>query len=172
MISLNHILLFIACFSPLVMLGQTLRRGGLYRPWRIASFAVLLVTAGAWLVNDDTAGFVGGGAGWPCSSCPLSGFAKFQNWRASSVTVRPGNWVVRFDFFILPRRCGSRTNCSAASSLPRPAILRVPSAFSNGLGTTRPTSAARRSRNRFACAPMERPRRMGAKRCSSRDQAQ
>src|SRR5436305_488516 len=26
MISLNHILLFIACFSPLVMLGQTLRR--------------------------------------------------------------------------------------------------------------------------------------------------
>lgn len=62
MIDLNHILLFIACISPLVMLGQTLRRGGLYRPWRLASFAVLLVTGLAWLVHRNTAGFVGGGA--------------------------------------------------------------------------------------------------------------
>jgi len=39
-IDLNHILLFIACISPLVMLGQTLRRGGLFRAWRLASLAV------------------------------------------------------------------------------------------------------------------------------------
>src|SRR2546421_10507090 len=62
MIDLNHILLFIACISPLVMLAQTLRRGGLYRPWRLASFAVLLVAGVAWLVNPSTAGFVSGGA--------------------------------------------------------------------------------------------------------------
>jgi rhomboid protease GluP len=61
-LDLNHILLFIACLSSLVMLAQTLRRGGLYRPWRLAAFAVLLVTAVAWLVNRETAGFVGGGA--------------------------------------------------------------------------------------------------------------
>jgi rhomboid protease GluP len=61
-LDLNHILLFIACVSPLVMLAQTLRRGGLHRAWRLASFAVLLVTAVAWLVDANTAGFVGGGA--------------------------------------------------------------------------------------------------------------
>src|SRR2546423_14094280 len=61
-IDLNHILLFIACISPLVMLAQTLRRGGLYRPWRPASFAALIVTRAACLVNGDTAGYVGGGA--------------------------------------------------------------------------------------------------------------
>ena len=48
MLDLNHILLFLACISPLVMLAQTLRRGGLYRPWRLASFAVLLVMGVAW----------------------------------------------------------------------------------------------------------------------------
>ena len=62
MIDLNHILLFIACISPLIMLGQTLRRGGKFRAWRIAAVAVLLVTAGAWLIDRDAAGFVGGGA--------------------------------------------------------------------------------------------------------------
>jgi rhomboid protease GluP len=62
MIDLNHILLFIACVSPLVMLAQTFRRGGLLRAWRMAAFSVLLVTGVAWFVAPDAAGFVGGGA--------------------------------------------------------------------------------------------------------------
>jgi rhomboid protease GluP len=62
MIDLNHILLFIACVSPLVMLAQTFRRGGLLRAWRIAAISVLVVTGIAWLVAPDAAGFVGGGA--------------------------------------------------------------------------------------------------------------
>src|SRR2546423_6705066 len=61
-IDLNHILLFIACISPLAMLAQTLRRGGLYRAWRLASFAVLAVTGAAWLGGPETAGFLGAGA--------------------------------------------------------------------------------------------------------------
>jgi rhomboid protease GluP len=76
MIDLNHILLFIACISPLVMLGQTLRRGGLFRAWRLASLAVLLVTGGAWLVNADTAGFVGGGAWLALLLVPAIGIRK------------------------------------------------------------------------------------------------
>ncbi|MFL6520121.1 MAG: rhomboid family intramembrane serine protease [Chthoniobacterales bacterium] len=76
MIDLNHILLFIACLSPLVMLAQTLRRGGLYRPWRLASFAVLLVTGAAWLVNPNTAGFVGGGAWVALLLLPSVGLRK------------------------------------------------------------------------------------------------
>ncbi|HEY8835619.1 MAG TPA: hypothetical protein VIM09_08545, partial [Chthoniobacterales bacterium] len=76
MIDLNHILLFIACISPLVMLGQTLRRGGLFRAWRLASLAVLFVTGGAWLINADTAGFVGGGAWLALLLVPAIGIRK------------------------------------------------------------------------------------------------
>jgi rhomboid protease GluP len=76
MIDLNHILLFIACISPLVMLGQTLRRGGLFRAWRLASLAVLLVTGGAWLLDADTAGFVGGGAWLALLLVPAIGIRK------------------------------------------------------------------------------------------------
>ena len=78
MIDLNHILLFIACISPLVMLAQTLRRGGLYRPWRMASFAVLLVTGAAWWMNPDTAGFVGGGAWIALLVLPAAGLRKIS----------------------------------------------------------------------------------------------
>ena len=58
------------------MLAQTLRRGGLYRPWRLASFAVLLVTGVAWLVNPSTAGFVGGGAWLALLLLPAAGVRK------------------------------------------------------------------------------------------------
>ncbi len=83
MIDLNHILLFIACISPLIMLGQTLRRGGLYRSWRLASFAVLAVTGLAWWVNSDTAGFVGAGAWFALLLVPAVGIRKI-----SEVAVR------------------------------------------------------------------------------------
>ena len=76
MIDLSHILLFIACISPLVLLAQTLRLGGLYRAWRLASFAVLLVTGVAWLVEPDTAGFVGGGAWLALLLVPAIGLRK------------------------------------------------------------------------------------------------
>jgi rhomboid protease GluP len=76
LIDLNHILLFVACISPLIMLGQTLRRGGLFRAWRIASFAVLLVTAAGWLIDRDTAGFVGGGAWLALLLLPALGLKK------------------------------------------------------------------------------------------------
>lgn len=78
MIDLNHILLFIACISPLIMLGQTLRREGHFRAWRLASLAVLLVTGGAWLINADTAGFVGGGAWLALLLAPAIGIRKIS----------------------------------------------------------------------------------------------
>jgi rhomboid protease GluP len=76
MLDLNHILLFIACISPLVLLAQTLRRGGLYRAWRLASLAVLLVTGVSWMVNPDCAGFVGGGAWLVLLLVPAIGLRK------------------------------------------------------------------------------------------------
>lgn len=62
MIDLNHILLFIACVSPLVLLAQTWRRGGLDRGWRLTALAVLIVTGFSWMLRPEIAGFVGGGA--------------------------------------------------------------------------------------------------------------
>ena len=76
MIDLNHILLFVAVISPLVMLVQTLRRGRLFRAWRIASCAVLLVDLGAWLIDRDSAGFVGGGAWLALLLVPAIGLKK------------------------------------------------------------------------------------------------
>jgi rhomboid protease GluP len=76
MLDLNHILLFVACLSPLVLLAQTWRHGRLYRAWRLASLAVLLVAGVAWLVMPDNAGFVGGGAWLALLVVPAVGSKK------------------------------------------------------------------------------------------------
>jgi len=76
MLDLNHILLFIACISPLVLLAQTWRSGGLYRAWRLASLAVLLAAGGAWLVTPETAGFIGSGAWLALLVVPAVGVKK------------------------------------------------------------------------------------------------
>ena len=62
MIDLNHILLFIAFASPVVVLARTWKRAALNRGWRMAAMTVLFVTAIAWIVAPRMAGFVGGGA--------------------------------------------------------------------------------------------------------------
>jgi rhomboid protease GluP len=76
MIDLNHILLFIACVSPLVLLAQAWRRGGLNRGWRIAALAVLMVTGISWILKPDMAGFVGAGAWLALMLVPLVGLRK------------------------------------------------------------------------------------------------
>ena len=76
MLDLNHILLFIACISPLVLLAQTWRSGGLYRAWRMASLAVLLVAGAAWLFTPNTAGFIGAGAWLALLVVPAVGLRK------------------------------------------------------------------------------------------------
>ena len=98
MIDLNHILLFIACISPLVMLGQTLRRGGLFRAWRLASLAVLLVTAGAWLINPATAGFVGGGAWLALLLVPAIGIRKVSELSSHQRYARARHWATPLRF--------------------------------------------------------------------------
>lgn len=76
MIDLNHILLFIACVSPLVLLAQAWRRGGLNRGWRLAACAVLIVTALAWTFARESAGFIGGGAWLVLLLLPAIAFRK------------------------------------------------------------------------------------------------
>lgn len=76
MLDLNHILLFLAPASSLILLAQTWKRGGLNRGWRLAACAVLLVTGIAWIVRPETAGFVGGGAWFVLLVVPLFGLRK------------------------------------------------------------------------------------------------
>jgi rhomboid protease GluP len=92
-LDLNHILLFIACISPLVMLGQTLRRGGLFRAWRLASLAVLVVTGAAWLIDADTAGFVGGGAWLALLLVPAVGIRKVSELASQQQFARARCWA-------------------------------------------------------------------------------
>lgn len=61
MIDLNHILLFIAIVSPLILLVRIARlRNARNRGWRIASLIVLSATLLAWLALPGIAGFIGG----------------------------------------------------------------------------------------------------------------
>ena len=61
LIDLNHILLFIAVVSPLILLVRIARlRNPRNHGWRIAAVIVLAGCAAAWLVVPAIAGFVGG----------------------------------------------------------------------------------------------------------------
>ena len=59
---INHILLFVAFLSPIVLLARSRRAAAMHRGWRRASLVVLVVTAAAWIVFPRQAGFIGGGA--------------------------------------------------------------------------------------------------------------
>src|SRR6266481_2080776 len=59
-VDLNHIFLFLAVISPLVVLARAWRPGTLYRGWRIASIVVLIITAAAWIFVPGAAGYIVG----------------------------------------------------------------------------------------------------------------
>ena len=56
---LNHIFLFLAVISPLLVLARGWRPGAPYHGWRIAAIVVLGVTAVAWILAPRTAGYKG-----------------------------------------------------------------------------------------------------------------
>lgn len=62
MLDFNHLLLFIASASPIVILLRTWRRAAPNRSWRLAALAVLIITGLAFTITPRNAGFVGGGA--------------------------------------------------------------------------------------------------------------
>jgi membrane associated rhomboid family serine protease len=59
-VDLNHIFLFLAVISPLVVLARAWRPGAPYRGWRRAALVVLIVTAAAWIFVPRAAGYIGG----------------------------------------------------------------------------------------------------------------
>ena len=57
---LNHILLFLAVISPLLVLARAWRPGAPYHGWRVAALIVLAITGLAWIFSRHVAGYIAG----------------------------------------------------------------------------------------------------------------
>lgn len=75
-VEFNHIFLFIAVITPLMVLARAWRPGGPYHGWRVASLIVLGVTALAWIFFRDHSGFIGGVAWFVLLFIPAVGLKK------------------------------------------------------------------------------------------------
>ena len=60
--NLNHIFLFLAIVSPLLVLARAWRPSAPYHGWRLAALVVLAVTGCAWLLWPKASGYIGGTA--------------------------------------------------------------------------------------------------------------
>jgi membrane associated rhomboid family serine protease len=75
-VELNHIFLFLAVVSPLLVLARAWRPGGTSRGWRIAALVVLAITGLAWMFWRGAAGYIGGGAWFALLFLPAIGSRK------------------------------------------------------------------------------------------------
>jgi len=75
-VNLNHIFLFLAVISPLLLLARAWRPGSIYRGWRIAAFVVLVITGVAWISFRSAAGYIAGGAWFAFLFLPAIGLRK------------------------------------------------------------------------------------------------
>jgi len=75
-VDLNHILLFLAVATPLLVLARAWRPGGVFRAWRVAAIIVLAITGATWLFFRDYAGYVGGGAWFVLLFLPMVGLRR------------------------------------------------------------------------------------------------
>ncbi len=73
---LNHIFLFIAVISPLLVLARAWRPGGPARGWLVAASVVLAITAISWVWLRDQAGYIGGGAWFALLFIPAIGLRR------------------------------------------------------------------------------------------------
>ena len=74
--NLNHILLFLAVISSLLILARAWRPSAPYHGWRIAALVVLGTTGLAWLFWRDAAGYIGGSAWFVLLFVPAIGLHK------------------------------------------------------------------------------------------------
>jgi membrane associated rhomboid family serine protease len=78
-VDLNHVFLFLAVVSPLLVLARAWRPGGTSRGWRIAAFVVLAITGLAWMFWRAAAGYIGGGAWFALLFLPAIGSRKMTD---------------------------------------------------------------------------------------------
>jgi membrane associated rhomboid family serine protease len=75
-VNLNHIFLFLAVISPLLVLARAWRPGPIYRGWRVAALVVLVITGVTWIFFRSAAGYIGGGAWFAFLFLPAIGLRK------------------------------------------------------------------------------------------------
>ena len=80
--NLNHILLFLAIVSPLVVLARGWRPSAPYHGWRFAAMIVLAITAVAWFFWPDASGYIGGAAWFLLLFLPAIGLRKVTQFAA------------------------------------------------------------------------------------------
>ena len=73
---LNHVFLFLAVVSPLLVLARAWRPGGAYRGWRVAALIVLVIAGLAWMFARTAAGYIAGGAWFALLFLPAIGIRK------------------------------------------------------------------------------------------------
>ena len=73
---INHIFLFVAVVSSLLVLARAWRPGGIFRGWRVAAIIVLVITGGSWLWKPSMSGYIGGGAWFALLFLPAVGLRK------------------------------------------------------------------------------------------------
>ena len=76
LVDLNHIFLFVAVISPLLVLARAWRPGGVFRGWRVAAIIVLAITGISWLVAPTMSGYIGGGAWFALLFFPAVGLRR------------------------------------------------------------------------------------------------
>lgn len=88
--NLNHIFLFLAIISPLLVLARGWRPGAPQHGWGTSAVIVLAITAIAWLLRSDIAGYIGAGAWFLLLFLPAIGLRKMselaaqRNYRAAT----------------------------------------------------------------------------------------
>jgi membrane associated rhomboid family serine protease len=80
--NLNHIFLFLAIVSPLLVLARGWRPSQAYHGWRFAALAVLAVTAVAWFLSSNVSGYIGGAAWFLLLFLPAIGLRKVTQFAA------------------------------------------------------------------------------------------
>jgi membrane associated rhomboid family serine protease len=80
--NLNHILLFLAIVSPLLVLARGWRPSQPYHGWRFAGVIVLAVTAVAWFFWPNLGGYIGGAVWFLLLFLPAIGLRKITQFAA------------------------------------------------------------------------------------------
>jgi membrane associated rhomboid family serine protease len=75
-LNLNHIFLFLAIVSPLLVLVRAWQPGTPYHGWWFAALVVLATTGVAWFFWPDAAGYIGGGVWFFLLFLPAIGLRK------------------------------------------------------------------------------------------------
>jgi membrane associated rhomboid family serine protease len=134
-LELNHIFLFIAVISPLLVLAHAWRPSARYHGWRIAAVIVLVITAVAWLFWRSAAGYIGSSAWFLLLFIPAVGLRKMtqlaaeRNYTsarrlATALQILHPSSELR-DQVQLLRDFESKTTFPIAATSPPPAYQRV-----------------------------------------------